>query len=73
MGCDSPCHQRGAFQSAFLLYIKVGKGGELIAGLKPPICEDIRTGPEELVLDLKLLQQALGLNHSLEQPGEHVD
>lgn len=59
-------HQREAFQFAFLPYINVGKGGELIAGLKPPICEDFRPEHEELVLDLKLLRKALSFKRSLE-------
>lgn len=49
-----------------LLSIKVGKGGEFIVGLKPTICEDFRPGPKDLVLDLKLLQEALSLKRSLE-------
>ena len=59
-----PVHQRGAFQSAFLPYIKVGKG-ELITGSNYQVCEDFRPRHEELVLAVKLLKQALSLKCSL--------
>lgn len=59
VGCGSRCPSERSSSVCFSALHQCGLGGELIAELKPPICEDFRPEHEELVLDLKLLQKAL--------------